>query len=441
MMVHLLYQMHYASNKVKDTILRLVTKVTVGVARHALLKSKMKVVGINGSVGKTTTRYAIAEALRCAGLRVRTPVKNFNSELGIGCAILNIREYLTSFRGIYAWAKGILCGIFFKIDDDILVIEYGSDAPGDIARLMKIAPPHIAVLTSVTVAHAAAFDHLGEKANEMMNLENSSHIFYAKKIVVNGDDPHAIQCARSVQNDIKISTFGFSGLWKIISHEPDISPHGFLHGWKAKYDTPYGDLEMKLPQRGGVQQVYPIMAAAAVADTLGVFNRNIFSALQEVSWLPPSRMRILPKKNDGYIVDDTYNSSPSALHAFIDSMYEVCKRSSHSHILIVGDMNELGMRSDEYHTNCGRYAFERLSTLPVPIRLITVGTQSRYFSAQWPGSTHFNSSDEFLETEAHNLSAYGIWLKGSQDKIRLERVVRLLKSDSVQDDLICRKDW
>ena len=168
---------------------KIVGKILFWRAKKVLSRTE-KVIGITGSVGKTSTRAAIAAVLG-KKFRVQTSPQNFNTPIGLLLSILNIEE---SGTGLFSWIK-----IVFKVfnnplpEPEILILEFGIDAPGDMAKLLKICAPFLAVLTPIALAHAAdgQFENLEKIRAEKLRLARA-----ARQIIANDFDTETAKILR-----------------------------------------------------------------------------------------------------------------------------------------------------------------------------------------------------------------------------------------------------
>ena len=130
-------------------------------------KYQPKIIGITGSVGKTSSKEAIFSVIK-KNWRVRRSIKNYNNEIGVPLTILNQD---TGGKSIVAWIKIVIAGLKLLVFKNkkypqILILEMGADKPGDIKYLTSIAPPDIAVLTAIGRSHLQNFGQLEKTIKE-----------------------------------------------------------------------------------------------------------------------------------------------------------------------------------------------------------------------------------------------------------------------------------
>ncbi len=397
-------------------------------ARLYLARFKPRIVAITGNTGKTTTKEAIAAVLR-THKRVRASAGNLNNELGVPLAILGERgqEYYQIGGGVNFWLGVLIAaplGLFAMKDyPEILVLEYGADKPGDIARLAKAFPPHVGVITQigqvpVHVEFFASPEHLAqEKMQLIRHLQPSDHA------VLNYDDQTVLDMKSHTA--AQVHTFGMGEGADVRAGDVKTRLDG---------NTPLGisaDLivaghAMPLVVNGTLGGGIASACAAAVAVGQ-IFTIGLADAVQALSRMrpPAGRMRILRGIKDTVIIDDTYNASPAAMHLAIDTVRALPGRK----VFVLGDMLELGEHTPAAH--------QAVSTLAASVcqELVCVGERTRFIADaagnQMPAERihWFHDSDE-AKIKVQELLQPGdvVLVKGSQGK-RMERVVKEIMAE------------
>jgi UDP-N-acetylmuramoyl-tripeptide--D-alanyl-D-alanine ligase len=291
---------------------------------HAVRKaSGARVIAITGSAGKTTTKETIAEFLSTR-LRVVKNKGNLNNHIGLPLSLMQLRER-----------------------PDVAVMELGMNHAGEISTLVAIAEPEVRVWTNVGDAHIGFFespDAIADAKAEI--LENASE---ADVLVCNADDPRVRAKAAGFAG--RTVTFGTSEGSTV--RATSVEDRG-LDGMRAHVTTPVGDLKVETPLlgRGNLSNV---LAATAVAVEFGVPLDDIAAA---ASRLRPADRRGAVKRlaNGVTLIDDSYNSSPTALRRAL----EVLAHEAHAarKVAVLGEMLELGDHSIELHRQSGRAAAE-----------------------------------------------------------------------------------
>lgn len=407
-------------------------------ARLVLMRHEPKIIAVTGSVGKTTTKDAIFSALSGTA-HVRKSAKSFNSDIGVPLTILGLEN---GWNNPFKWIANILAGavvIFKKEYPQWLVLEVGADRPGDIKRTARWLRPDIAVITGVPEipVHVEYFKSPEDVVREKRAL--AEHLKPGGKLILNGDDArmreiHGAFRGYSVTYGIESNNDFFA------SHEEVLYEHSKPAGMQFRVDHKGSSVPVSVYGALGRPRVYAALAAIAVADVVGIDTVTAAEALG--GWdPPPGRVRIIDGMKQTIIIDDTYNSSPSAALAALDTLKVV---RATRRIAVLGDMLELGKYSKEAHRQVGERAASCADML------ITVGFRSRALAEgaldagmkdesirQYELGDSARATDELL---AHVTEGDVILVKGSQG-MRMEKIVRSLMNDPDQaSELLVRMD-
>ncbi len=308
------------------------TKALQDLARFVRRESGAKVVAITGSAGKTTTKDTIAEFIG-AKYRVVKNTGNLNNHLGLPLSLLELRH-----------------------GADVAVMELGMNHAGEIRTLVDVATPEVRVWTNVGEAHIGYFgstDAIADAKGEILENASSDTL-----LIANADDP--LVMARVPGFAGRTVTFGTSDGADV--RGIDVEDLG-LDGSRARLITPAGERQLAVPLLGR-GHLMNVLAATATALEMGV---DLDAIVDAAAKLKPSSKRgaILKLPKGVTVIDDSYNSSPSALRRSLD----VLARSwGTRRIAVVGEMLELGELSLPLHQECGRAAAgSRLW------RLVTIG--------------------------------------------------------------------
>ncbi|MDP2390548.1 MAG: UDP-N-acetylmuramoyl-tripeptide--D-alanyl-D-alanine ligase, partial [Acidobacteriota bacterium] len=304
-------------------------------ARFVRRESGATVVAITGSAGKTTTKDVIAELLGGTH-RVVKNQGNLNNHLGLPLSLLELRH-----------------------GADVAVMELGMNHAGEIRVLVDVATPEVRVWTNVGEAHIGHFgsaDRIADAKAEILEGAGEQTV-----LVANADDERVM--ARSGAFPGRQIRFGLSARADV--RAVDVEDLG-LDGTKSRLITPAGERDLRVPLlgRGNLMNV---LAGAAVALHMHVDLDHIVDTASRLT--PSSKRGALVKLPKGVtVIDDSYNSSPSAL---TQSLEVVSRSWATRRIAVVGEMLELGDLSATLHQECGRVAAaSRLA------RLFTVGGPS-----------------------------------------------------------------
>jgi UDP-N-acetylmuramoyl-tripeptide--D-alanyl-D-alanine ligase len=289
-------------------------------ARSVLLDHPVTVVGITGSVGKTTTKE-FAAAFLASSFPVLKSEKNFNNELGMTLSLLRLEKA-----------------------HKVAVLEMGMNAPGEIAALTRIAPPDVAVITNIRPVHLQFFEDMDGIARAKKELLDGTKP--GGTAVLNGDDPLVARVAASWTG--KKVTFGRSA-------GCDVRASGLRRrGYEGlSFDLAYGreTAAVDLPFLAE-SVVEDFLAAAAVAYAMAI---PVGEVVSRASSLKPQAMRgnLVPLGKGVRLVDDTYNSNPKALETALKSLALL---PAGRRVAVLGDMLELGAKEREFHLEAGRTA-------------------------------------------------------------------------------------
>lgn len=363
----------------KQWLLKELQKTAASLARRTLAKFKPTVVGVTGSVGKTSTKEAIYAVLS-AHRSVRRTRANLNNELGFPLTILG--DYENS-GGYVFWFKVILFSMlrlavprrfvhFLGGYPEILVLEYGADKPGDIAYLTSIATPHIGILTAVgdIPVHVEFYDSPEAVLREKSRLIEA--VPAAGLAVLNADEPR-VHGAES-KTRAAVLSYGFDSRCDVQIKDFEnkteqiggvLRPTGIT--FKLGYEGSY--VPVRIGGTLGKTQAYAAAAAACVGMA---FNLNLVQIAEALAYyrVPAQRMRFLAGVHHTTLIDDCYNASPLSLISAIETVASI---KAKRRVAIIGDMRELGEWSKEAHNEIGDIASKVFDVI------IAIGPQSAVY--------------------------------------------------------------
>ena len=351
-----------------------------------------RVVGITGSVGKTTTKDALAAILRHAGAKVSATEGNYNNEIGLPLTLLAASE-----------------------DTRALVLEMGATHSGDIAHLCRIAPPEVGVLTAVSPVHLESFGSLEDLAAAKGELADA---LPGDGVMVSPHDAPEAATGRGRKLDRRI-VFGdeSAGAENLVASEVQSREEGL------SFKVRHGDEEAVVESPVfGTHLVAPLLAAFGGALALGV---GLEDCAAGVSRLKRTGLRgELYRLRDGVVVyDDSYNASPVANEAVL--RYGADQAREGRLIAVLGGMFELGAGAREYHREIGALAGE----LGVDL-LVCVGDEARWYAEGFDGEAVFYE-DAVSAGEGLKESLGGgdyVIIKGSRG-VGLDAVSRKLREE------------
>lgn len=406
---------------------KILFKILRFLSRKIIKKYKPKIIGITGSVGKTTSKNAIYEVLKNR-YRTRMSPKSYNSELGLPLTIMNIE----TSKSFFVWIINIFKGIKLLLKTDknypeILILEMGADKPGDISYLTTIIKPDIAILTEVSPAHLEKFDNLDNILKEKLQIFNTEDS--NQKAILNIDN--ALIKKSQTDIDADVITYGINEnadikAFNINSHNTFDDDYTSGIEFDLKYKNE--EIHVKMQYLLGKHQIYSILSAFAVGIIFDLTLEDIKNSLEDTK-SQNGRMSLIKGIKNTWIIDDTYNSSPIASVSALETL-------SYSSVLgkkiaVLGDMLELGASSESEHKKIGY----RVQDLDLDL-LITVGERSRDIArgakeAGMDENTVFMFSNpedagKFIQNRIKQNDL--VLIKGSQG-IRCEKIVKEIMAD------------
>jgi len=401
--------------------------------RYLQRHPEIKLVIVAGSVGKTTTKVAIGTVLS-QRFRVRLHAEDHNAELGAPLALLGI-EYPTNLKSVRNWL-GIFSAARARIrepaDIDIIVQEVSSDGIGQVAHFHSYANPYIAVVTAVSAEHMESFKTLDAVAAEELTAAN-----YSQFALINRDNIDG-KYAADLTNG-QINTYGTTDAAEYHFTQDDFTLEKGISGLftaRGEFDVSV-KTELKVV---GEHSIRAAVAAGAVGLRLGMTADEIRAGLANVRPVN-GRMNILRGVKDTVLIDDTYNSSPLAAAAALQSLYSL---PVPQRIAVLGSMNELGETSAAEHEVLGL-----MCNINELAHVITIGEDAEKYlaPAARANGCHVVCFKTALEagTYVHQVLELGaaILFKGSQTGIYLEEAVKIVLHSTDDERQLVRQspEW
>ncbi|HEX4103924.1 MAG TPA: Mur ligase family protein [Candidatus Paceibacterota bacterium] len=361
-----------------------------GLARLTIWRYRPGVVGVTGSVGKTSTKLAIAMVLGTVR-RVRVSSGNLNNDLGLPLVVLGdwsahdlklvSRDTPRGTRmgaKIGFWTKVVFVSLWHiavtdKKYPEILVVEYGADRPGDIKYLLTIVRPNVSVITAIGdyPVHVEFYAGPEEVAREKGRLIECLPV--GGFAVLNYDDETVMHLESRTR--ARVLTYGFEkGAEVQLARFENRVAHG------AEGDVPAG-IAFKVEHAGssvpvavegafGRAQAYAAGAATAVGL---IFGMNLVKIAEALARYKPAdaRMQLLPGIKQTYVIDDSYNASPLSMDAALTTLSDLPAKRR---IAVLGDMLEIGKYTPEAHERVGRLAAHAADML------FTVGPRAKFIA-------------------------------------------------------------
>lgn len=423
----------------------LLQKLLKILAKAILKKYHPKVVGITGSVGKTSTKEALYVVLS-SRFKVRKNIKNYNNEVGLPLSIIGEESPGRSIGGWVVLLFKALKLVLARSSEypEILVLEMGIDRPRDMQYFTDFIKSDIGVVSAIgeIPVHIEFFGSLENVVKEKSVLVNS--LAPEKVAVLNYDDRSVYNMKKNTK--AKIITFGLKkgadvraieisfseGQWTLENGTVGIS-------FKVVYQG--NTVPVRLFNIVGYQQVYAALAAIAVGVSLDMNLLEIVEGLKKYQ-SPPGRMKILKGIKNTLILDDSYNAAPLSTKEALRVLKEIKVEGNNRKIAVLGDMLELGEFSEQAHRDIGNIV-AKTATL-----LITIGDKSKFIAEEAKRSGMdknlilvYNDSFEAGKSLQRVLKENDVVLiKGSQG-VRAERVVEeVMAEPQYAKELLVRQD-
>ncbi len=371
---------------IKETIILVddTTQALMDLAAYKRKKTKGRFIAITGSNGKTTTKELLVNIIKKV-YPVHYNEKNYNNIIGVSKSILSIKE-----------------------DHHFYVFELGTNSRGEIKQLANITEPDISLITNINPSHLEGLIDVDGILKEKLDL------FYGTKkggdIFINADDPSIKSSYKDHGHVIREYAIDADAPYKLVIEE------GL--GWEG-FSLAFYFPRVSFKARTrllGKHNLYNLLAAASIAETVGIGISNIKEAIEGFNHYD---MRFKPIKSEkGYlIVDDTYNANPSSMEWAIKTVAELPCRGNR--IAIIGDMKELGEMTEFYHRELGRLL--KNSNFQ---RILLIGESTRY------------TFDELGNDRAEFFKDKDTLIKYAKKTIRMDDVVLIKGSRAAKMDEI-----
>ncbi|RZS66549.1 UDP-N-acetylmuramoyl-tripeptide--D-alanyl-D-alanine ligase [Agromyces ramosus] len=345
-----------------DALGALATEVVRRVRSHG----RLRIIGVTGSNGKTTTKNLLREILHGHGSTVASR-KSFNNEVGGPITALELTD-----------------------DTEFLVAEMGASAVGEIARLVRMAHPDVGIVLKVGLAHAGEFG--GIEQTVRAKSEMVTELSPGEVAVLNADDPRVVSMAALTA--ARVVWFGLGEGADV--RATDIVVHA--RGTEFTIAAPGGASARVRFGVLGEHHVMNALAATAAALQLGVPLHDVVEALESVTLAERWRMQLMGGRDGITVINDAYNASPDSMAAALKTLAQVQAPGTRT-IAVLGEMSELGEFSGEEHDRIGLLAV-RLGIS----QLIVVGQGARRLhitainEGSWDGeSAYVETADEAYE--------------------------------------------
>jgi UDP-N-acetylmuramoyl-tripeptide--D-alanyl-D-alanine ligase len=353
-------------HSVLDEIPQLVVKdsvIALGLlAKYVVSKVKslgnLKVIGVTGSNGKTTTKNMLREVLSTVG-ETAAPEESYNNEVGAPYSMLRITE-----------------------ETKFLVVEMGAGGFGSIRYLAQMAEPDLAIELKVGLAHAGEFG--GIDNTELIKAELVEEITAEGQVLLNSDDERVLKMAQKTQGEVFTFGLGAEAQYRATDLNVDITGTNFV------FNTPDAKSSPVQLQILGEHHVYNALAALATVELLGADRAKAIKAIESMSLAEKWRMELTITPSGLTVINDAYNASPDSMRAALQTLAQLGRQSKKKTVVVLGEMAELGEYSAHEHDALGRMAV-RLNLGQVVVvgkeaKLIHMGASQE---GSWDGESRY----------------------------------------------------
>lgn len=388
-------------------------------------KHDFKVVAVAGSVGKTSTKLAIAKVLS-QKYKVQFQDGNYNDLVTV--PLIFFGQPQPSLLNPLAWLVTFLkneATIRRNYPYELVVVEVGSDRPGNLSEFKRYLVAEIGVLAGIAAEHMEMFKTMAAVAKEELTLADFSSLVIANKDLSGG-----------YLENRDFLTYSLTGAADYQLANVKFEDQG------SSFDIMAGGQRLLSARHEAISepQLYFILAAAAVAEKLGLSPSEIEAGLSQIKPVA-GRMQTLAGVNDSKIIDDTYNASPEAMKAALLTMYRL---KAPQKIALLGNMNELGEYSEQAHREVGQLCDPKELDL-----VVTLGPDANAFiaeEAKKPGCEVVSfdnpyAAGKFIKSKIQPGAL--ILAKGSQNKVFAEEAVKVLLANPADAAKLVRqsKTW
>lgn len=415
--------------------------------REAFLRERPFVIGVAGSVGKSSTKTAIGIALGAEeeGSGVVATQKNYNNDLGVPLTVFGCEA---PGRSPVAWLLLLGKALFTRwgvlpLRAKTFVLELGTDRPGDLSYLTSIVHPNIGVLTAIGPEHTEFFGSVEGVAGEEIAILRS--LGPDGVAVLNADD----EIVKTISASLPVKKFTFgteeNATARIVEHHLVIDGSA-SSGIEIRLCMLGFTWTIRLVGTVGRPQAYAVAAALAVVSAMDGDEDAALERLEKRFYGMPGRMRLVEGIKRAWLIDDSYNSSPLAALSAVNDLASFPVREGAKRIAALGDMLELGSLAEASHAETGRVVAERGIDM-----LVACGTLAHVVShaavsagmAEEDVFTFPDSREAGLFIQNRLREGDVVLIKGSQGA-RMERITKeLMAHPNKATELLVRqtKEW
>lgn len=337
----------------KSFLKRIIVSILGWQIRRLRKHNEFKIIGVVGSYGKTSTKAAIAQALSLK-YTVQWQAGNYNDIVSVPLIFFGLN--MPTLMSPKAWLKTL-----WRIEKelkkpyqfDVVVLELGTDGPGQLADFARYLQLDIVLVTSVGAEHMEFFETVDEVAREELSVG-----CFAKRVIVNANLVDQVLLALAAMPE------------KTEQFKVKLAKKSLQNGWQLTFDKKTVHLEYPIMSEA---QIYSLSSAYVVAKSMNFTEKEIDKSLRNIKGIA-GRMTMLRGKHGSRIIDDTYNASPEATKLALETLYAFPAKHR---IALLGNMNELGALSPQFHTEIGALCEPKLLDL-----VITLGADANEYLAK-----------------------------------------------------------
>jgi UDP-N-acetylmuramoyl-tripeptide--D-alanyl-D-alanine ligase len=357
----------------------------------------LRVVALTGSSGKTSVKDMLAAVLADAGSAAGPTVatyQSFNNELGLPLTVLRAAE-----------------------DTAFLVLEMGARGIGHIADLCATAPPDVAMVLNVGLAHVGEFgsqEAIARAKGEIVEALGPEGI-----AVLNLDDPRVAAMAPRTRG--RVRTFGRGPGATVRLEAVQLDDLG-----RASFDLHEGDRRVHVRLRLlGEHQAVNAAAAATACVAMGVPLEAVGASLERIEALSPWRMELHERSDGLVVVNDAYNANPDSVRAALETLAGIGRRTGRRTVAVLGEMRELGDASTAEHEAVGRLTAE----LGID-EVVVVGEGARPIADTARAASFYASLAEAADAVRDNVRGADVVLVKASRAARLERLAAAVLAET-----------
>ena len=415
----------------KQKLLNLIYVFLKYCAKKYVKKHNPKIIWITGSVGKTSGRMIIAQVLKQVQNKkiISTSPKNFNSELGVVFSIFEITQYTPNIVSLWKNILQVLKKLIFnKKPYDILVLEYGIDAPGDMTYLTSIVKPDYGIFTKLDFVHAQFFDTKEQIWEEKRILLDASK----EKIYLWNKDEYL----QKIFNEYLQNKQFFPEV---------VNPHFHKENNIITSEFTFENKNIRANIFGQENLEYIALALQLSLDMWIELSQNNyeFTLVNQ-----PGRFNILEGIKENILIDSTYNAAPASMIKMIQNTFELQKSlfPDYKVFLVLGDMRELWDISPTKHLELNDYIIEADGIYCIWEEIMPLHEAIWVQSFEWELGLFKKSNEAWISLKKYLESTedkYVILFKWSQNTIFTEEALKqVLKNTEDKNNLVRQsEDW